>query len=370
MLFDVNPKTRLKDLFDREKEFNELKEALELSERLIVIYGVRRVGKTSLLRASMYELKYPHLLVDVREVYEEHGFISRSYLYRQMARYFTENMSFFERIGFKLKDLLKYVKVFYISGTGVEVDITVDESITDLLKHFDNWAKRNNTRFVIAFDEAQYLRFSGIIKFDGVFAWAIDNLENLSIILTGSEVGVLRDFLKLDNPEAPLYGRYYREIVLEKFTIEQGIEFLRQGFKELGCSVSNQELMEVVDKLDGIPGWLTLYGYYRGVRNLGHKDALEKVFDIASKLVMKELEKVIAPSRHRYLAILEAIARGASRWVDIKSYVEFRTGTRIADRNFSNLLKKLVKYSIVEKTDDKYRISDPLVRYAMESLKH
>ncbi|WP_234394319.1 hypothetical protein [Thermococcus piezophilus] len=48
-------------------------------------------------------------------------------------------------------------------------------------------------RVVIAFDEAQYLRFGGATKYDGIIAYAVDNLKNLTFILTGSEVGLLFD---------------------------------------------------------------------------------------------------------------------------------------------------------------------------------
>lgn len=368
MLFDIVPKTNLNDLFGREREFRWFKEALDLGERLIVIYGVRRVGKTSLLKASLYELSVPHVLIDVREVYGEYGYVTRNYLYKQMAEYFTSNLGFFEKLGYKLRDLLKHIKAFHLRGMGVEVDLTTNVSITTVFKEFNNWAKRHNSRFVIAFDEAQYLRFSGITRYDKIFAWAIDNLENLTIVLTGSEVGVLRDFLKLDNPKAPLYGRYYREIVLKSFTKEQSLEFMRRGFQELNLKIPSSELEEVVSKLGGIPGWLTLYGYYRGVRKLSHEDTLKMVFEEGSKLVMKELDKIIAPSRRRYLAILEAITRGASKWIQIKAYVEFRTGTRIADKNFTDLLKKLTKYSIVEKRDNQYRIADPLIEYSIKTI--
>jgi len=36
------------------------------------------------------------------------------------------------------------------------------------------------------------------------------------VIITGSEVGFLRDFLKLDVPKAPLYGRYRKELMFGK----------------------------------------------------------------------------------------------------------------------------------------------------------
>ncbi len=269
-----------------------------------------------------------------------------------MARFFTSNLEFFEKHGFQIKDLLKRAKAFRLSSIGIEANPSVNVDVTSILRIFNDWAGRHNTRFIIAFDEAQYLRFSGATRYDGIFAWAYDNLENLTIMLTASEVGIIRDFLKLDNPKAPLYGRYVREIMLRKFTSNQCREFLKKGFNELGMNIPNHEIDEVINKLDGIPGWLTLYGYYRGVQKLNHKRSLEKVFETGSKLVMGELEKIIAPSRRRYLAILEAITRGATHWIQIKTHVEYRTRTRIADKNFTDLLKKLVKYGAIERQEE------------------
>ncbi len=368
MLFDIKPKSDLKDLFDREEEIMELGNALDHGEPYIIIYGVRRIGKTSLMKAFLTEYKYPYVLIDVREIYNEYGSISRLNLYEQLARFFTNNMELYEKLGFKVKDLLRRVRAFRISGFSIEVDTSVKLSITRLLRAFNNWAKSHNTRFIIAIDEAQYLRFSGATRYDGLFAWAYDNLDYLTIIVTGSEVGVLRDFLKLDDPRAPLYGRHVREIMLRRFTQEQSMLFLKNGFEEIGKDVSDDELGEVISMLDGIPGWLTLYGYYRGILGIKHKEALSRVFETGTRLVADELDKIISPSRNRYLAILEALVRGATRWREIKTYVEYRTRRRIADKNFTDLLKKLIKHSIIEKKGNEYKIVDPMIEYAIRSM--
>ncbi len=367
MLFDLYPKTKLKDLFGREREFREFREALELGERLIVIYGMRRTGKTSLLKTCLYELEYPFVYINVGEIFREHCFISKFYLYEEMACSFTENMGFFEKIGFKLRELLRRTRAFHISGSGVEVEPAIERiSISSLLRAFNSWARKHSTRFIVAFDEAQYLRFSGKTRYDGIFAWAIDELENITIVLTGSEVGVLRDFLKFEDPKAPLFGRYRREIFLKKFDKKKSLEFLKEGFKQLNMNVSPKELEEAVETFDGVVGWLTHYGYYRAVRKLNHKEAISKVFREGSKLVLDELEKIIEPSRERYVAILKAVSKGVRKWSEIKTYVEFKTKTKIYDRNFSNLLEKLVKYGVLEKQNNTYKITDPLIDYVVK----
>jgi len=365
MLFDLNPKTRREDLYDRESELKEIFSALDLGERFIVIYGVRRVGKTSLLRVALREAGVLHAIIDVRKVYFEHRSVSKIYLYKEVANYFAKNLSLFRRLGFKVKDFFKRLKGFHITQVGVEVEPIPQISFTDLLERINDWCERRNLRFVLSFDEAQYLRFSGKVRYDGIFAWCIDNLPNVTIIVTGSEVELLREFLRINDPKAPLFGRYMREIYVDRFTRDQSIDFLKQGFKELGVEPNIEEIEEVVERFDGIVGWLTHYGYYRAVKKMNHEASLREVFEKGSQLELIELEKLIAPSRKRYTAILKAVAQGATTWSDIKTYLIVKTGY-IDDKTFTQLLKNLVKHGYLVKENNKYKIPDPIVEYLVK----
>ena len=48
MLFDRKPKTRREDFYNRERELELFIRGIEVGESLIVVYGVRRVGKNQL----------------------------------------------------------------------------------------------------------------------------------------------------------------------------------------------------------------------------------------------------------------------------------------------------------------------------------
>lgn len=369
MLFDINPKEYRKDLYDREGELEDILDALKLGERLLILYGIRRVGKSSLLRVALREAGVPHAIVDVRRIYFEYGAVSREALYRSILEYFTRNLGLLEKAGFKARDALSRIKGIHLTELGFEVEpLAPLPSSAELLSRIDEWCRRHGLRFVMAFDEAQYLRFGGATKYDGIIAWSIDNLPGITFILTGSEVGLLKDFLRLSDPQAPLFGRYRREILVTRFTRHQSIDFLHRGFTELGVATKTDELEEAVDILDGIAGWLTYYGYYRAVRGLPHREALNMVFEEGSKLVLSELSNVIAPSRRRYSAILKAVASGATTWSDIKAYVIARTG-RITDKRFTELLKRLVKYGYLAKEGDRYMIPDPVVKHACRLLR-
>ena len=140
-----------------------------------------------------------------------------------------------------------------------------------------------------------------------------------------------------------------------------------QGFRELNIEPSMDEIEEIVNTFNGLVGWLTMYGYYRALRKLSHEEAKRKVFEEGSKLVLGELEKVIYPSRKRYVAILKAVASGLHRWSSIKAYLEAKAGP-ITDRSFTSLLKNLVRYGYLEKTNGEYRILDPMVEYTVKKL--
>jgi AAA+ ATPase superfamily predicted ATPase len=363
MLFDVAPKERRADFYDRHVELNEVLEALRLGERLVLVYGIRRIGKSSLIKVALSEANAPYIFIDTREIYYNENIITTSHLIKYLVDGLKKYMKWYEKIGFNLKEALKNIKKIRVKDYEIELEFKAKISITTLLSEINSWCSRHNMRFVFVFDEAQYLRFSNV-RYDGLIAWAIDNLSNITFILTGSEVGVLREFLRVDDAEAPLFGRYRREVYVDRFTKEQALDFLKQGFRELNLEPSTDELEEVVETFDGLVGWLTYYGYYRTIRRLDHKEAMAKVFEEGSKLVLSELERIIAPSRKRYIAILKAIAYGAMSWSDIKAYTVARTGT-ITDKRFAELIKNLIRYGYLQKENNKYKISDPIVKYVV-----
>ncbi|MFA4662113.1 ATP-binding protein [Pyrococcus kukulkanii] len=353
MLFEIKPKSRRKDLYDREKELKEFRDALKLGENLILILGIRRLGKSSLLNVALNELKLPYAKIDVRSLYFTFGTIPQDVLVREILESLLRSTRRFRKFRVGLERLVDSIEGIEVSGLKVRIGRKVH--LIDILEKIDSWGER----VIIAFDEAQYLRFSGL-QYDGLIAYAIDNLPNVTFVLTGSEVGMLHDFLGLDNPKKPLFGRYAREIVLERFSRDKSIDFLIKGFSELSIDVPQDEIEDAVEKLDGIVGWLTMYGYLRGVRKLSHEEALSELLNMARSLVREELDKILSHSK-RYGMILKAVSLGNERWSEIKEFVESKTG-RINDAKFSILLRNLVKYGYLDKISGKYRIPDPIVR--------
>ncbi len=356
MLFDINPKEKVSDLYDRKKELADLSQAIRNNERLSIIFGVRRVGKTSLIHAFLSEHEIPYILVDARQIYTSHSSIPAAVLYQLIGNGFVD---FVERMHLDTQEGLesKYPRMF----SGIE--------LTELLKGINRWCADKKLKYAIVFDEAQYLRFGGSVKYDMLLAWSIDNLSNIFYVLTGSEVGMLRDFLNYQDADAPLYGRFRNEIYLGKFNDKSGEGFLSSGFRELNVNVNRGEIEEAVKRLGGVAGWLTYYGHFRGVKGMGQEEALKSVFDEGSRIVIKEINGLISHSRNRYLAVLRLLSEGPSTWTGIKSYVTAKNGI-ISDTRLNALMQNLVKFGIVEKSkSDTYSIIDPVTVAAIKRIR-
>jgi len=178
-------------------------------EKLIVVYGVRRVGKSSLVNIALREIGEPFAIIDVRALYFESGFrgVSESILVETLLGKLRESGVLYEKLRDMLSELISRIES--ISMGFVELRVGRRRSylrLIDVLGLIDDWCRRNKRIFIIALDEAQYLRFSNK-RYDLLLAWSIDNLSNILYVLTGSEVGLLHDFLRLDSTDSPLRGR-------------------------------------------------------------------------------------------------------------------------------------------------------------------
>lgn len=352
MLFDPEPKRKKRDFYNREIELRELLDSIE-KEKFVVIQGIRRLGKSSLLNVALTESKRPSVKLDLREIYFTHGSVSKFYLYHALSRELSKLSK-----TYRLTSWLKKVRGVKISGFEIQLDWREKgAALTDVFRVLDEWAYAHKERAVIAIDEAQYLRLAGRTRYDGLLAWAIDSLDNLVFILTGSQVGVLQDFLGMEDPHSPLYGRYVKIINLGRFSREQAIDFLRNGFKE--AKVKQPNLEEVVDVLDGLIGWLTLYGHTYVSEG---KAELGQFLNMAAKLAAEESKKILRWS-DRYHAVLRAIASGALRWSEIYERVSMKLGP-ISKSDLTYLLDNLVRYGYLERLEDgSFAIPDPVVKY-------
>lgn len=365
--FDERPKQDRADLYGRGNELSALTDGIKKGVPMILLLGLRRMGKTSLLLTALRETKIPSLCFDFRALEEK-----TSASYEDLFRAMEENIN--ELIE-REKTLLNYLKhVKGVKFAGIEISLSWDKkertSIEALFRGLDKWAGDKGRKIVVALDEAQELRKLKGVRLQPVLAHVYDYLRNTTIVLTGSQVGLLYRFLQVDNPKAPLYGRSYLEIKLSCFEREAALDFLSKGFSQLGVDAPEDVLDYAVERLDGIPGWLTYFGA-EAVRKGPTRKTVDRVVEKSVKLTEEELGrffKMREIARERYSLILRKLAEGESAWGEVKRYLETKGGRTIADHVLVNLLQNLLDSGFIQKRDGKYLISDPVLTQAVRKF--
>ena len=375
MLFDDRPKIQRRDLFNRERELQQFLQALKTATPLTLILGMRRLGKTSLMLVGLNESKMPYLVVDARSLPIRYSWRD---LYKSLETSLNEFLNRHKKVSTRIREFLGSLRgvEFEVSTKGIRVLLSWGRqerpSLSALLESLNDWAESEGKNLVIALDEAQYLRGPLSLEITRAIAYACDHCRNLLFVLTGSEVGLLHDFIGIEDPEAPLYGRVSMEIRLEKFSKHLSCQFLVAGFKEAGITPSQEFLEEAVTKLNGVVGWLTKLGARCVKYGYADRKLIGLVLEEASGLVVSELQHFLETrpleARRRYITVLKAVAANKASWSSIKRSLEEEEAKSISDSVLYNLLESLLKASILAKSDDHYVFTDPITAHAVTKL--
>lgn len=358
MYFDSHPKTKKQDLYDRESELEQFMKALSYTP-IIVVTGLRRTGKTSFVNVALSESGFPYAFLDLRELpYNP----SRSDVVRRLEGSFRQiDRRWFSDVVGAIRHLRG------VSVLGNEVSFEWGKAGIDLGELFaeiNKWATNKKVKFVVAFDEIQVIRGDRwMLRF---LAHAADTYSSVPLVVTGSEVGVLFDFLGFDKPDSPLFGRHFVQVQMKDFSPTMAKDFLCKGFKQIKLRPSMELLDYTIQRLDGIPGWLTMFGVRCRDMNAYSKEIVDEVATEAGKLARAEVLKIAALSR-RYAIILNFLAKvGEASWSQARSVIEAKEKKSASSHVVSTALKNLVNTGILVVNDGKYGIADSVLAYAIK----
>lgn len=329
-LFDPSPKSDPRFLYSRDKELNDL--ATHLRERLwIILLGPRRIGKTSLARCALAKLGYRYLVIDSRENSDLAQALTSSFI--------SSERSFQAQAGVALPPL----------------SISVSYSKTWLKDVLDSFLRKID-RLVVLIDEAQWLRNPRGVAM--LLAHIYDyHYDKVTLIITGSAVGVMKSITE-PGARSPLYGRAMTRMEIQRWSPSVSLGFLREGCREKRLSFNESFMVKVVDTLDGIPGWLTLFGYNYSLNPKQSDTSLKRTLDEAMKIVAEEIESVskIAAGWARQMRVLRELSKGPKRFSELAQAASL---TNQALSRHTDMLERL--HYIEKNQNSKYMITDPIL---------
>jgi len=342
--FDPEPKRRKEDFFDMEREVEEFRKGLRVS-KLVVVSGLRRYGKTSLILTTLNDMGVDYVFLDCRLL--PSGMVSISDVIYLLERELSRK-SWFRAIANSIDGI-------EVGPLGVRFRRRDFSTLVGVLERLEGK--------VLVLDEVQELRRCRY-RFDSLIAYLYDHVD-VKIVVSGSQVGMMYRFLRFEDPSAPLYGRPFYEVKLKPLDRERAREFLIKGFEQEGVEPPHNLVDRALELFNGVIGWLTYFGY--AYARLGVKN-LDEILDKAAKLAYEELEhtlQIFGVGKPRYVAILKIVAeRGIATWSEIMRYIESRLG-RVPRNTLSHMLRNLVDMGILEKGEDGYRVVDPILIHAI-----
>lgn len=377
MYFDLAPKEKLEDLYDFEDLFRKLIGLIKATVQrnpLIVVKGVRRAGKTSLIKTALNELGLPYLYVNGKR-FADMPVITKKNLLKELERGLNEAVEKEKKWMGKFLEVLQGVEWLKVDSKPPFIHFewrrpSREMDIPDLIYSFQRLSRQSKMRFVLVLDEAQEFKRLADYKLQNLMSDIYDHRHEIQMIVSGSQVGLLDDFLEIGDPEAPLFGRGMADVTVSRLSIDLATDFLQRGCKQAGVRTDKKTIELAVSELDGVIGWLTFFGH-KVVSGGSPKEVLARTVEEGSKLEAQELGhflKTREQGRKRYITILKTSARlGPARWTTLKANLQAEEGKKISDKIFSALLKNLVKANFLDKKEDTYFVLDPLLIRALQA---
>jgi len=303
----------------REKELEDLKSEFKKETSKILIYGKRRVGKTTLILEAI--------------------------------KYFKGTIVYFECLQSSTRDNLDKLTN--------QICETLDSPFlyfNDFIELF-HYLKKINKSILIVLDEYQNLKAletKGVV--DSYFQNILDSLGNkIHIVLSGSYVSIMKELLRKENP---LFGRFtYVKNLLDmdyygssKFYLNSAIREKIEYYSVFGGSPFSSGAID------------TSVGLKENIKKLLlNKDGILRVY--INYILLSELKKVGNANK-----IFASLANGKKRYGELEKAAKFLTNGLL-----DKTLKVLIDMQLIEKGypinkigDEKksfYYIKDNLVRF-------
>lgn len=304
----------------RNKELEILKNELKKNSSAVLIYGKRKVGKTTLILEASKR------------------FSDKNIIYYECIKDTIEN---------NVRRMISELKRQNIIPSYLSLENNTFDNLFTIL---------NNNKYVVIIDEYCYLKeYEDSKKVDSIFQTIIDNkIGNINLFISGSHISMMKDLLKEKNA---LFGRFSCALELKELNYLDSSLFYEQ--------------LEPYDKV----GFYSIFGGSPYILNqLNIKTSLKDniinlllnknncVFLYVDSLLLTDLNKASIDK------VLSALKNSKKHYKELEDILDKeRTG------NLSKMLKPLLDIGLIKKeypinkmNSDKratYQINDNIIRF-------
>ena len=373
-LLDTRPKSNREDFYGRTEQLASLFRYVGGREPLVVVSGLRRVGKTSLVKTALTSIENG-IFVDAFKLGAMET-VTKSDVWDLFK---NPIQAFLDRHRSKKDQMSKFLNsVSGISvgaaGAGLQFNRPrmTEHDLIALFDALNAWGVNNDETVVLAVDEAQEFARAADIDLAKIFS-SFYSYENVVIIMTGSKIGLLHDFIRTDDADGAFYGRGRMDIALDPLNFEESRDFLDRALAGVGTNVQAKDgtgaaaavargaiLNEAASELGGLVGWLVRFGRLCKENGEIKGEFVGLVREEGSVQARTEFCRFLHQSglqRTRYEDLVRVLAGKNLKYGEFETYLQ--------DEDMANCAVRLTKEGFL-KTDERgrYSFSDPMLAHA------
>lgn len=312
----------------RKKELESINSFLN-SNGALLVYGLRRIGKTTLIKKALNDSGKNYVYFECQKTSEENN-----------VKMFVETLV--EQLDFIDAKFDTFLSVFKV----------LDKNYHDYVFVIDEYS----------YIKQYYLESKAIInkenseRIDSEFQLIVDNyLNNIELIISGSTIHIMKSLLEHTNP---LYGRFNDIIVLNEFNYLEA-----------------KEMLSDIPEKDFI-GFYSVFGGSPFV--LDKIDVKKKLDANIINLIINEAGKIRVHLNNNVINelgmdpdlqdILQVICNGSKKYSEIESFCNITT-SGLLDKRLKKLLNLgiiMEKYPIGKENDKRkkyYQIKNNLLKF-------
>lgn len=304
----------------REEELKKLKSLLDLPSASVMIYGKRKVGKTTLIK--------------------------------EVLKSSLDKVVYYECLRAPMEDNVKGFVAMIIREKIIPSEISF-ASFTDIFSYLNSL----DGTFNIVIDEYPYLKsFANAETVDSVFQSIIDNnLKNIRLFVSGSHIAMMKDLLEEGNA---LYGRFTMTLCLKELDYKTAAEFYK--------SKSAYDKIAMYSVFGGSPYINIALDETKSLKEniiATILNPMSYVYNYARNLLISDYAKALHAER-----IFNAISNGKKRYSDIESHLNLKTNGNLS-KQLAPLedMEIIAKVYPINKPDDSkkasYEVRDNLLRF-------
>ncbi len=348
------------DMCDRDHEKKRLVSLIKRKGRM-VIYSLRRMGKTSLVGVCSKKLKsldqkFFHLYVDLNEVTDIDDVAGR---FRSHYEFALKEQLPLKNVKAHINALVSRLKLGLPGGMELS-----EEYLMSLFRELKKMGEHYNLALVI--DEFQGI--AGLKDVQAVLRREVKKLDSSAIVLMGSNQRML--YKMFNDKKSPFFG-FGEDMELKPIPVDDYLPYMNERFAEADMAIEADVAKYMMERMNWIPNYINELGAWIVDTMQGGTQLTRGHIDEALESAARSKQGRYESALYGYSIHQKKFIKAVARLGMVRSYTgkEVSDETGLSPTELNRAGKSLEDAPLISRdTENRFFILDPFFRRFLEMM--